>query len=174
MPGSIPLVSASEQVRAALARLDAVSWLGAVVARDDGAALTAAAEVDRRVERGPMHGLAVTVKDWIDVVGLPCEGESPERTGRLPADDATVVARLRAAGAVIVAKTQPGAHHPVHGQCHHPMDRARSPGGSSSGEAALLGAGATTVGLGSDSGGSIRLPAAWCGVAGMKPSFGLV
>ena len=116
----------------------------------------------------------MTVKDWIDVEGFACEGESPERTGRRPARDATVVARLRAAGAVIVAKTQPGADHPIHGRCHHPYDPARTPGGSSSGEAALIGRGASTLGVGSDSGGSIRLPAAWCGVVGFKPSYGLV
>jgi amidase len=121
-----------------------------------------------------LHGIAVTVKDWIDVAGLPCEGEARERTDRMPPCDATVVERLRAAGAVVVAKTQPGAHHPVHGRCLHPLDPSRSPGGSSSGEAALLGSAATTIGLGSDSGGSIRLPAAWCGAAGFKPSFGLV
>ena len=123
---------------------------------------------------GPCSVAAITVKDWIDVVGFPCEGESSERLDRRPERDATVVARLRAAGAVIVAKSQPGAHHPQHGRCRHPIDPERSPGGSSSGEAALIGAGASTLGLGSDSGGSIRLPAAWCGVAGLKPSYGLV
>ncbi len=167
-------MSVTGGVRIALARLDGVSHLGAVVARDDQAAMAVAAELDRAGAPGPLHGMPLTVKDWIDVACLPCEGEMRERSGRLPARDATVVARLRAAGAVVVAKTQPGAHHPVHGQCHHPLDRDRSPGGSSSGEAALIGAGASVLGIGSDSGGSIRLPAAWCGVAGLKPSFGLV
>lgn len=122
----------------------------------------------------PFAGRTVTVKDWIDVAGLPCEGESPQRTGRIPARDASVVARLRAAGAIVVAKTQPGDNHPLHGRCVHPLDPGRTPGGSSSGEAALIGRGASTLGLGSDSGGSIRLPAAWCGVVGLKPSAGLV
>jgi amidase len=167
-------MSVTERVRQALARLDGVADLGAVVARDDEAALAAAAELDRPGNRGVLHGVPLTVKDWIDVAGLPCEGEMRERSGRVPTRDATVVARLRAAGAVVVAKTQPGAHHSVHGQCHHPLRHDRSPGGSSSGEAALIGAGASVLGIGSDSGGSIRLPAAWCGVAGLKPSFGLV
>jgi amidase len=169
-------VSAVEEIRAALARLDAAAGLGAVVARDDASALAEAAALDELPDarRGPLHGRAVTIKDWIEVAGLPCEGEARERTGHVPSVDATVVTRLRAAGAVVVAKTQPGVQHPIHGRCHHPFDADRTPGGSSSGEAALLGAGASTLGLGSDSGGSIRLPAAWCGVFGCKPSFGLV
>jgi amidase len=163
-----------DNVRAALARLDAAEHLGAVVARDDVAALAVAKRLDSSPSKGALHGRPVTIKDWIDVAGMPCEGESPEPTGRLPARDATAVARLRAAGAIVVAKTQPRSHHPQHGRCHNPIDPTRSPGGSSSGEAALIGAGASTLGLGSDSGGSIRLPAAWCGVFGFKPSYGLV
>ncbi len=167
-------MSAIEAVRAALARLDQVAALGAVVARDDLAAIAAAERLDAAPGGGRLSGVALTVKDWIDVAGLPCEGESPEPTGRTPTDDATAVARLRAAGAIVVAKTQPGSCHPLHGRCRHPFDADRTPGGSSSGEAALLAVGASTLGLGSDSGGSIRLPAAWCGIAGLKPSFGLV
>jgi amidase len=148
--------------------------LGAVVAREDEAAMAAADCVDAASTPGALAGTAVTVKDWIDVAGLPCEGEQTERSGRVPDRDATVVARLRAAGAIVIAKTQPQADHPIHGRCHHPDDPERTPGGSSSGEAALVGAGASLLGLGSDSGGSIRLPAAWCGAAGLKPSHGLV
>ena len=145
-----------------------------MVARDDAAALAAAAQVDAAAESGVLAGVPVTVKDWIEVAGMPCEGDQSEGTGRVPGSDATAVARLHSAGAVVVAKTQPQADHPVHGRCEHPADPGRTPGGSSSGEAALIGAGASPVGLGSDSGGSIRLPAAWCGVAGLKPSYGLV
>ena len=160
----------------ALCQLDAARELGAVVARDDAFALDLAARLDEDAAATPgqLHGVPVTVKDWIDVAGMPCEGASDHATGRLPGRDATAVARLRAAGAIVIAKTQPGAHHPIHGRCHHPIDPTRSPGGSSSGEAALIGAGASVLGLGSDSGGSIRLPAAWCGVVGLKPSHGLV
>ena len=169
--------AAYDDVVAVLARLDAANGLGAVVARDDAAALDAARARDARSPVGampPTHQTVATVKDWIDVAGLPCEGESRERTHRMPERDATVVARLRAAGVIVVAKTQPGADHPIHGRCVHPADPLRTPGASSSGEAALIGAGASRLGLGSDSGGSIRLPSAWCGVAGLKPSFGLV
>ena len=173
-------MSARDDVAAALARLDDAADLGAVVARDDAAALRAADACDSASARTPglprsaLAGRPITVKDWIDVAGLPCEGESAQRTGRMPARDATAVARLRAAGAIVIAKTQPGADHPVHGTCAHPHDAGRTPGGSSSGEAALIGRGASTLGLGSDSGGSIRLPAAWCGAVGVKPSMGLV
>ena len=171
MLGHVDSVSA---VRSALAALDAADDLGAVVDRDDAAVLERAVAMDPSFAAGILSGRTVTVKDWIDATGFVCEGEQQERTGRRPTRDATAVARLRAAGAVVVAKTQPGADHAIHGRCHHPFDATRTPGGTSSGEAALVGRGASTLGLGSDSGGSIRLPAAWCGVAGFKPSFGLV
>ena len=169
-------MSVHDAVVAALAQLDGAADLGAVVARNDEFALRSADEMDAAPIGGqrPWAGRTITVKDWIDVAGLPCEGVSPQRTGRIPARDATVVARLRAEGAIVVAKTQPGDSHPLHGRCLHPHDPNRTPGGSSSGEAALIGRGASTLGLGSDSGGSIRLPAAWCGVVGLKPSAGLV
>ncbi len=161
-------------VRSALAALDAAEDLGAVVARDDVAVLERVDATGRSAATGVLSGRTVTVKDWIDATGFVCEGEQQERTGRRPTRDATAVARLRAAGAVVIAKTQPGSDHAIHGRCHHPSDANRTPGGTSSGEAALIGRGASTLGLGSDSGGSIRLPAAWCGVVGFKPSFGLV
>ena len=167
-------VDSFNAVRSALAALDAAEDLGAVVDRDDAAVLERAVATDHSSAAGVLSGRTVTVKDWIDATGFVCEGEQQERTGRRPTRDATAVARLRAAGAVVVAKTQPGADHAIHGRCHHPSDRTRTPGGTSSGEAALVGRGASTLGLGSDSGGSIRLPAAWCGVVGLKPSFGLV
>lgn len=164
--------SAVAAVNTALAGLDAVEALGAVVDRNDGDVLERAAAVDRAGL--PWLGRPITVKDWIDVEGFACEGVSPRRTGRRPVRDATAVGRLREVGAVVTAKSQPGATHPVHGTCLHPLDPSRTPGGSSSGEAVLVAAGASSLGLGSDSGGSIRLPAAWCGVYGLKPSFGRV
>ena len=168
-------MTAVARVTQALMRLDAADELGAVVARDDAFALDLAAGVDAATATpGPLHGVPITVKDWIDVAGMPCEGASDHPTGRIPRRDATAVARLRAAGAIVIAKTQPGAHHPIHGRCLHPLDPTRSPGGSSTGEAALIATNASVLGLGSDSGGSIRLPAAWCGAVGLKPSHGLV
>ncbi len=167
-------VDSATAVRSALAALDEAEDLGAVVDRDDAAVHALASEADRALSGGVLYGRTVTVKDWIDVEGFLCEGEWHERQGRRPSRDATAVARLRAAGAVVIAKTQPGGDHPIHGRCHHPLDPTRTPGGTSSGEAALIGRGASRLGLGSDSGGSIRLPAAWCGAVGLKPSFGLV
>lgn len=153
-------------VRAALDRLDQVARrTGCVAHRDDEAVLAAAA----RAPAGPLHGEPMTVKDWIDVTGFPCSAGDPALAERRPTADATAVARLRAAGAVVVAKTT------VHVDgVRHPRDRSLSPGGSSSGEAAAVGGGAVQLGLGSDSGGSIRVPAAWCGVVGLKPTAGLV
>jgi len=103
------------------------------------------------------------VKDWIDVEGFPRAGETTDRDRR-PDADASVVRRLRAAGAVVVTKTRPW------GRVAHPRDPACTVGGSSSGEAALVAAGASVLGIGSDSGGSIRLPAAWAGVCGLRPT----
>jgi Asp-tRNA(Asn)/Glu-tRNA(Gln) amidotransferase A subunit family amidase len=123
----------------------------------------------QRAADGPLHGEPVTVKDWIDVAGFRCSGGTPAHAERRPAEDATAVARLRAAGAVVVAKT---AVH-VDG-VRHPRDPSLSPGGTSSGDAAAVGGGAVRLGLGSDSGGSVRVPAAWCGVVGLKPSAGLI
>ena len=102
-------MSATQSVRDALARLDAAEGLGAVVARDDVSALAQAALPGSSA--GPLGGWAITVKDWIDVAGLACEGQSPTRLDRRPIRDATAVARLRQAGAIVVAKTQPGADH---------------------------------------------------------------
>ena len=164
----------AERVRADLAALDAVEHLGAVVDRNDAMTLARCAELDTNTSESRWHGRTITVKDWIDVEGFSCEGEATHRSGRRPPRDATAVARLRARGAIVIAKTQPQAVHSVHGTCLHPVDPTRNPGGSSTGEAVLAGSGATSLGLGSDSGGSIRLPAAWCGVYGFKPSFGHV
>ena len=158
-------------MRAALARLDDVAARTACVAdRDDDAVLAAAAAVPP----GLLSGEPVTVKDWIDVVGFRCSGGSVAHIDRRPGEDATAVARLRAAGAVVVAKTAVQVDSERFGPVRNPHDPARSPGGSSSGEGAAVGGGAVRLGIGSDSGGSIRVPAAWCGVVGMKPSAGLV
>ena len=163
-----------EQVEAALACLDLAADLGAIVARDDEACLAFAARLDRETRLRPWAGRTLTVKDWIDVAGLPCDGTNTAPSGRVPNHDASAVRRLHHVGAAVLAKTQAGVEHAFHGTCRHPYDPSRTPGASSSGEAALIGRGASQFGLGSDSGGSIRLPAAWCGVVGFKPSFGLV
>ena len=168
-------LSARELVSSRLDRLRQVDErTHAVIAFNDDRAIEDACRLDEQFAQagpvGPLHGLPVTVKDWIDVEGFPCAGNSGE-FGRRPRADATVVERLRRAGAVVVAKTRPAGSGPA---VRHPVDPKRTAGGSSSGEAAVVAAGASPLGIASDSGGSIRLPAAWCGAFGLKPSAGLV
>lgn len=171
-------VSAAEVVEAHLRRIDAVNGtLHAVVARSP-TALVDAHSADARRARGdalgPLHGVPFTVKDWIETAGLPCLAGLEARRDRVPREDATAVARLRAAGAILLGKTKPGSTADTHPAPRNPYDTTRTPGASSSGEAAIIAAGGSPFGLGSDSGGSIRWPAHCCGIAGMKPSNGLV
>ncbi len=170
----------TEVIEDHLARLaSARAAIGGIAWSDDTAVLDAArtadlALADRSAAIGPLHGVPITVKDWIDVAGFPCAGESARDRDRRPTEDATVVARLRAAGAIVIAKTAAGDRSELYGVTRNPYDHARSPGASSSGEGALVGSGASPLGIGSDSGGSIRLPAAWCGITGLKPTAGRV
>lgn len=153
-------------------RTNAVAWF------DDDRALADAAALDEQFVRsgavGPLHGLPITVKDWIDVAGFPCAGGSADHRDRRPSRDATVVARLRRAGAVVLCKTAVWGGESEGDRVRHPVDPGRSAGGSSTGEAVVVAAGASPLGIGSDSGGSVRLPAAWCGVYGFKPTAGRV
>jgi amidase len=150
------------------ARTHAVQWFDDERVRADAARLDAGGGIP-----GPLSGVPVTVKDWIDVEGFPCTGGSPVHRDRRPTVDATVVARLRAAGAIVVAKTKPwDGWDPDGPDVTHPIDGARAPGGSSSGDAVVTAAGAVPLGVGSDSGGSVRVPAAWCGVFGLRPTTG--
>jgi Asp-tRNA(Asn)/Glu-tRNA(Gln) amidotransferase A subunit family amidase len=166
-----------------LSRLDAVSHLNAVVARNDAAALAAAEEADARRRsgaEGPLLGIPITVKDALDVVGMPCRGGSRARQED-PTRDAEVVRRVKDAGAVVLAKTNMPelglsyeTDNRVHGRTVHPFDPARTPGGSSGGEGAVLGADASPIGIGTDGGGSIRVPSAFCGLFGLRPTTGRV
>ncbi|WP_327088619.1 amidase [Nonomuraea sp. NBC_01738] len=173
-------ISAVEVVTESLERIEAErSRIGGVAFVDPERALADAVRADRRIGQGSagvFEGVPFTVKDWIDVEGWVVTGAtgSTGAASRRPAADATAVARLRDAGAVVVAITSAVADNHLHGATRNPVDPGLAPGGSSSGAAALVGAGAVPFGLGSDSGGSIRLPAAWCGVTGLKPSFGRV
>lgn len=172
-------VSAREAVSDTISRLETLhAATNAVAELDAEGALAAAAEVDARWSEsgpaGPLHGVPFTVKDWIDAIGFRCCGGAVEHRQRRPDRDATVVARLRAAGAVLVAKTAVQVDSDLHGIVRNPHDADRSPGASSSGEAAVVGGGASPLGLASDSGGSIRVPAAWCGATGHKPGAGVV
>ena len=131
--------------------------------------------------RGPLHGVPVSIKDLIDLAGVPTTAAS-RVTGRAPAtSDAPVVARLRAAGAILIGKCNlhefafgTTGEDSSHGQTLHPRDSNRSPGGSSGGSAVSVATGMAFATLGTDTGGSIRIPAAACGLVGLKPTFGEV
>jgi len=171
-------LSSAAVVEAHLQRIEAVDPLLHAVVACSATALDEARAADARAARGeslgPLHGVPVSIKDWIEVTGMPCVADLPERIGYLPRRDATVVARLRAAGAIVLAKTKPGEGEAVHPRPRNPFDPGRTAGASSGGEAALIAARGVPLGIGSDSGGSIRWPAHCCGVFGLKPTSGLV
>jgi aspartyl-tRNA(Asn)/glutamyl-tRNA(Gln) amidotransferase subunit A len=144
-------------------------------------ARAAAAELDAGIDRGPLHGVPIALKDLIDTAGIRTTGASALFEDRVPTEDAEVVRRLRAAGAVMLGKLN--LHELAYGGSgvigHYPATRnPRNPahitGGSSSGSAAAVAAGLCYAALGTDTAGSIRLPAALCGIVGFKPSYGLV
>ncbi len=130
---------------------------------------------------GPLHGVPITIKESFDFAGLPSTYGHPERAGHQAKADAVSVARLKAAGAIVLGKTNVPkdladwqTFNAVYGETRNPWDLSRSPGGSSGGAAAALAARMTSLELASDIGGSIRIPASFCGVFGHKPTFGLV
>jgi 2-dehydropantoate 2-reductase len=132
-----------------------------------------------RAATGPLLGVAVAVKDNIDVAGVVTTNASTVAVPPAAARDAAVVGRLRAAAADLLCKTNlleyaAGSVNPAYGMTYNPRDRSRTSGGSSSGSAALVAAGVVDYALGTDTGGSIRIPAAYCGIVGLKPSYGLV
>jgi amidase len=131
--------------------------------------------------RGPLHGLPVTVKSSIATAGYRCEIGSLLHKGDVPREDAVVVARLRAAGALILGTTNCPEFlmayetaNLLHGRTSNPWDLERSPGGSSGGESAAIAAGLSAAGLGSDSGGSVRVPAHFTGICSLKPTPGRI
>ena len=177
--------SSVEVVSAVLDRIEAVSpRLNAVVCRVEGA-LDAAREADDRLAggevTGSLHGLPFTIKDSFDTAGTITTAGTIGWRDRVPERDATVVARLRAAGAILVGKTNTPeftwsdeTDNDVYGRTSNPYDLARTPGGSSGGSAAIVAAGASPFDVGSDTGDSIRQPAHVCGIAGIKPTSGRV
>lgn len=146
-----------------------------------GAARRAEAELAAGRDRGTLHGIPVAIKDLLDLSGTPTTAGSRILAGRPAEGTAPAVARLEAAGAVIVGKTRmsefayfPGSANAHYGATPNPHDRSRDAGGSSSGSAVAVAAGIVPAAVGSDSGGSIRIPAALCGVVGFKPTYGRV
>lgn len=175
--------SARELATETLARVDAAdARVHAVTHRDDDGVLAAADRADaarRAGDRRPLLGLPVSIKDVLDVEGWPTTSGSLARRGHVATRDATVVRRLREAGAIPLLKTNVPelsssfeTDNLIHGRTANPHDPDRTPGGSSGGEGALLGADATIVGIGTDGGGSIRVPSHYCGTVGLRPTAG--
>ncbi len=172
-----------ERVEAALAAIDAhnARTNAFILVDADGAraqAREADAEIARGIDRGPLHGIPVSIKDIIDIAGQPTTAGSQVLADNIAGSDAPVVARLRHAGAVLIGKTNlhefalgTTCEDSGFGQVHHPADPARSPGGSSGGSAVAVATGMSVMSVGTDTGGSIRIPAAACGIVGLKPSF---
>ena len=145
------------------------------------AARAAEREIAAGAHRGPLHGIPIAIKDLLDMAGTPTTAGSSFHGDRVRDADAAVVERLRAAGAILVGKTRlaefaysPGSNNAHFGPTRNPHDPARDSGGSSSGSGAAVAAGMVVAALGSDTGGSIRIPASLCGIVGLKPTFGRV
>lgn len=179
-------LSSRELLEAQLRRIEAVNpTVNAVCTLAADRALEEARLADDRAARGeplgPLHGLAVTIKDAIETAGIRSTGGSTRLRDHVPAADAPVVTALRRAGAVVFGKTNLPewsadwqAFNDMFGTTTNPWDPARIPGGSSGGAAAAVATGMTSFEIGTDIGGSVRVPSAFCGVYGHKPSFGVI
>ncbi len=177
-------LSCRQIVEACLERIDEVNpAINAVVQLAPERALAEADGLDRMAAheqfRGPLHGVPITIKDSLDTEGILSTGGTLGRKNHVPQVDAPVVARLRAAGAILLGKTNTPeltfsgeTNNPIYGRTNNPFDVSCSPGGSSGGSAAIIACGGAALELGSDTGGSIREPAHLCGVAGIKPTSG--
>jgi amidase len=179
-------ISSVELVRLFLDRCRALNpKINAVVTLVEERALAEAADSDRRRARGDavraLEGLPFTVKDTLATEGVRSTAGTRKLANYIPQRDATTVAHLREAGAILIGKSNVpelggdiDCDNPVFGPASNPWDLSRTPGGSSGGEAAAVAAGLNAFGLGSDTGGSVRIPAHFCGVAGLKPGWATV
>lgn len=179
-------LNAIDVVEAHIARIEAVNpALNAVVWKRYDAARAEAREIDRRRAAGeklpPLAGVPVTIKECLDLEGAPSTFGVSHRKNHVAEADELHVARLRKAGAIVLGKTNMAqlllfleTDNPVYGRTQNPHNLERSPGGSSGGEAAILQAAGSALGLGTDIGGSSRVPAAFCGIIGYKPTPGLM
>ncbi len=179
-------VTSVELTRAMLDRIEKVNGdLNAAINLHGETALKYAAEADNKLKMGetpgPLHGVPMTIKDSLDTMDMVSTWGTLGRRDFRPGRDATVVSRLRAAGAILLGKTNTPeftlsfkTDNLIFGPSKNPYDLARTPGGSSGGAAALIAAGASLFDIGTDTGGSIRLPSHFCGIAGIKPTTGRV
>ncbi len=178
--------SSLEAVDACMVRIEQVNpKLNAVVQLAAEQARTSARAADKMLAgggaAGPLHGVPMTIKDSLDTAGVVTTGGTMGRKAFVPTEDATVVTRLKAAGAILLGKTNTPeltwsfeTNNQVYGRTNNPWSLDLSPGGSSGGAAAIVAARGAPFDIGSDSGGSIRVPAHFCGVAGIKPTSGRV
>lgn len=179
-------ISSEEVVKAHLQRIQTVNpRLNAVVQVAAEEALAQARAADAAMAqgtvRGPLHGVPMTIKDCLDTAGVISTGGTQGRAAFVPAHDATVVARLRAAGAILLGKTNTPeltiayeTDNLVYGRTNNPYDLSRTSGGSSGGSAAIVAAGGSPFDIGSDTGGSLRVPAHCCGTVAIRPTSGRV
>ena len=179
--GSISPVDVVRRLLDRIAKLDPTlnSFITVLESESIAQAESAARELKAGRDRGPLHGVPVAIKDLIDMVGVPTTFASRAGSPRIAETDAVLVRNLKQAGAIILGKTNLleyayGAVHPDFGQTNNPWDPRRTSGGSSGGSAAAVAAGLCFAAVGTDTGGSIRIPASYCGVTGLKPSFGRV
>ncbi len=181
-------IKSKELVEGYLERIqkyDGPNGINAYITVAGDSALKDAEVLDRLLQKkrfkGPLHGLPIAIKDTIDTKGIRTTGGSKILSTWIPSTDAYVVKRLKKAGAIILGKTNTHefafgitTNNPHYGPTRNPYDLSRIPGGSSGGSGAATAAGLCAAAIGSDTGGSIRIPAALCGVVGLKPTFGRV
>ena len=179
-------LSPVELVQAHLDRIERVNpKINAYVQLDTERALTAARDAEHAIMRnesvGPLHGVPISIKSSIEVAGMRCEAGTKLRAGYVARGDAPLVSRLRKAGAIILGVTNTPellmaweTDNLLYGRTNNPWDLSRTPGGSSGGESAAIASGCSAGGVGSDGGGSIREPAHFCGICGLKPTPGRI